>query len=336
MAPYFSVLLDDGQLAGGGRVEEGEDEGEGEGQRTRAPVLKPRHPWLRWIQHALAGEAVERVVMLGEAHLFAGRAALGLGYRIEGETGVELVRSDELNLFLTQIGACDIDLYSARRGWSDLAMRLVADDLSWTLPGTITAHDARGDGPRGVGRLLSELGRKRDKSVRPAATCYACEPQPVPWKERDGDEARMLETFTLARPSLREWIESGPTFGWLGAVQRQLERQVAALLRDDIMYPELSSEAYQARRRGIEDGLLSMVNAVESHLRGGDRDEGFREGGPDRDLDGGDRDEGLQDRTRDLDFEDDNRKQRFREQNRGQDYGEGDSGRGFMERGDPT
>jgi hypothetical protein len=250
------------------------------------PARELGHPWLRWIKQRLAGRGVDRVVMLSEARLFPGRAALALGYRhASGETGLELVRSDELDLFLTQLGAHRLDLHSVRRGWSDLGMRLVADELSWVVPGTVTAHESGDWLPGLAGRLLGGGGAGEPfDGLSPVATCYAAENGPPSWERRPLGELELLDRFTLARDTMRRYLFEGRARGWFAATQRQLERQLGSLARDDCTRTAEPSRLYDDHRRGIEEAMSLTVRAVENYLKeaGEDaaREEAVREDRP--------------------------------------------------------
>lgn len=237
-------------------------------ESPEGPTLDLRHPWLRWVKSTLDGRGVDRVVLLAEARLFPGRAALALGHRgPPSGAGVDLVRADEFDLFVTQLGACRVELHSIRRGLSDLAMRLFAEDLSWTVPGTVMAYQADEGAPRLAEMIERLLGRRGPSGgAPPVATRYAAEVRPIEWKERPEAEVAGLEQYTLAKPTLRGLLEGGQMRGWFGAVQRRLERQVAGLLRNLFTDVSEPGEVYAARLRGIISGMESVVAAVERHL----------------------------------------------------------------------
>ena len=146
-------------------------------------------------------------------------------------------------------------------------MRLFAEDLSWTVPGTVMAYESD-DGVLSLSGMIPHLlGLPAVGGTSPAvATRYAAEERPITWEERPEAEVVRLEQFTLAKPSLRRLLEDGHTRGWFGAVQRRLERQVAGLLRNRFTEVSEPSEAYRSRQQGIVSEMQSVVAAVERHI----------------------------------------------------------------------
>lgn len=260
----------------------GEDEGDAEERdEASAPVADVRHPWLRWVKSTLNGRRVDGLVMVGDARLFPGRSALALGYRgRDGGSQVGLVRAEEFDRFVTQLGACRVDLLPVRPGWSELALRHYAEQLSWLVPGPVNAVE-EAYVSQGVGALLARaFGQEARKGGRAPvfAACHAASPGWPGWRERPRREREILDELTLANDRLRGLLESGRAPGWVAVAQRTLERLAAGLLRDDFTATRDGSEEYAERREGIERGMRDIVEAVEEFLgRPGPEGEGVDE-----------------------------------------------------------
>lgn len=265
-----AALADEVDVHTDGAAEAGENErGVKEREEASPFVADVRHPWLRWVKSTLNGRGVDGLVMVGDARLFPGRSALALGYRgPDGASHVSLVRAEEFDRFVTQLGACRVDLLPVRPGWTKLALRHYAEQLSWLVPGPVSAVE-ESYVSQGVAVLLERaFGLDVPERRRPPAFAarHAASPHWPDWQDRPQRERQILEGLTLANDRLRGLLESGRAPGWVAAAQRTLERLAAGLLRDDFTMTRDWSEEYSERRKGIERAMRDIVDAVEKFL----------------------------------------------------------------------
>jgi hypothetical protein len=233
--------------------------------------VRPRNPWLRWMSDVLGRHAVDFFQFVCDGAIGAGEGLLALDRPSgAGPVGavVPPVAAQELDLFLTQVGAWSAGFEPMGEKDSVTGLTLLAERLARRRPGPIVAAYRSGD-PRTstaenmrnwLAYLAGEIG---PKELLPwnYGVVHGVPDEPAPWFERPEGERKLLQELTLAGSRAMGRLLSGKAERWLQATQRMLEQLTAAWLALDDRSP-----AATERRRGLEQAARVVIDSVNRHL----------------------------------------------------------------------
>ncbi len=203
--------------------------------RITDPGGRLQSPWLLWMRDSLGGRSVDVVHFLCHGYLSRDRGALQLAESPlvnQDRSMSRLVGSNELNVFLTQIGAWSVTFSSPEYNYSEMGLRELADSLSQTRPGPVLRHDVpldvNADALAAAYRFLYSRNREAPPSS-PALALY-CQPSQVAEKPmvsvRGIPSAEAFGT-SKALESVFETEENVPS--WVAATERFIEQKTLQL-----------------------------------------------------------------------------------------------------------
>ncbi|HEX7184094.1 MAG TPA: hypothetical protein VF756_19850 [Thermoanaerobaculia bacterium] len=116
--------------------------------RIKDSMGRIESPWLLWMRDSLRGSRIDVAHFVCHGYLSEDRGALAFAespLRNEDERMARFVWVAELSLFLTQIGAWSAVFSSPENNYSEMGLRLLADNLAQSRPGPVLHHELRLD-----------------------------------------------------------------------------------------------------------------------------------------------------------------------------------------------
>jgi len=241
----------------------------------RIPGVQPRNPWLRWMSEILGGRPVDFFHFVCDGTVASGVGALALNHPLDEREGTAVppIEAEELDLFLTQVGAWSASFVPMRDDRSAAGLRLLAESLARRRPGLIAVDNIS---PLHYQRIdvLYPLVHYLRGAIRPDLfypwryyqMLHGVLDGLNDWYARPLREREVLQKLTLAGSGALDQLLSGKADRWLQATQRMLEQLAASWLS-----LAEGGEATAQRRRGLERAARVVIEAVERHFEGDDK-----------------------------------------------------------------
>jgi hypothetical protein len=233
-------------------------------------VREIESPWLLWMREALQGRSVDLVHFLGHGYMAGAKGALGFAESPvlnQDASWCRFVGSDELNLFLCQVGAWSVAIDSPIDNYSEMGLRAVADDLAQRRPGPTLHHESRLDDLD-----LSELEQAflflfNPEPILPVVTrsiALCCQPFRVAGYEQ---QMRGIETLVSRPPVFRVNQQGGPPSeenipAWIAAAQRYVEQKQFEVNQVRKTTADRKLTRTGAQTTGVERGLAEIKQAI--------------------------------------------------------------------------
>jgi hypothetical protein len=254
-----------------------------------------RSPWLLWMREALRGRAVDIVHFICHGYLTRDNGAILFAQSPLERTDRFLagpVGFNELQTFLTQVGAWSTVFSSVPDNFSEIGLRALADEIAQNRPGPLMMYDVSLDGE---GRSLAEAYRFLYSISRPqpppqsTAVFIYCQPYlaPAPTSRHPPTRIRSFRSpqniamNELARNSVQEMsisqtdLASSPLENFFqgpdnatplaAATERfaeQIELRYQKLARDGIFPKEIGGR----HNKTAADVLDKLRNAVAARM----------------------------------------------------------------------
>lgn len=232
-------------------------------------VREIESPWLLWMREALQGRSVDLVHFLGHGYMAGTKGALGFAESPmlnQDASWCRFVGSDELSLFLCQVGAWSVAIDSPIGNYSEMGLRAVADDLAQRRPGPTLHHESRLDDPDLIQLKQAFLFLFNLDPIIPAVTrsiALCCQPFRVA-----GYEHQMRSVGTPAwEPAFRgRWADGPPSEenipAWIAAAQRYVEQKQFEVNQLRETTPDRRLVRTGAQTNGVERGLEEIKQAI--------------------------------------------------------------------------
>lgn len=243
--------------------------------RRSLTVKAPREvesPWLLWMREALQGRSVDLVHFLGHGYMDGSKGALGFAESPmlnQDASWCRFVGSEELSLFLGQVGAWSVAIDSPIGNYSEMGLRAIADDLAQQRPGPTLHHESRLDDPD-----LHELGQAFQflftpepgvpAPLRSVALC--CQPFRVKGYQQQMTFTKGIRTRAPLQPPpapaphpLSE--ENVPA--WIAAAQRYVEQKQFEVSQVRKTTSVRGSTRSDIQTAGVEKGLDEIKAAIQ-------------------------------------------------------------------------
>jgi len=248
-------------------------------ERVRNVLEREGHldnPWLNWMANELADVAVNVV------HFFCdGSASSEQGELIfaasplmnEGRAAPRSVNVQELDTFLTRVGAYSVAFTVPRNGYSILGLRLLAAELSRLRIGPVLLHEPHFkldfDDLCYAYKYLYTNSASELPLLR-TLTLY-CSPALVDKKLGEGQADGALEMLWRARDGLRELTRGRERLAWAVAGYRFVEKLAAVY--SEVRTPEEEDKQERAELKGVADAINLAAELVWQYAREHSRNE---------------------------------------------------------------
>lgn len=191
------------------------------------------NPWLLWMLDALRGHSVDVVHFISHGYHSHDQGALAFAQsplQNEDTRIARFVGVGQLGHFLTQVGAWSVFFTSPENNFSEMGLRLLADNVAQSRPGPLVYHELRWDP---ACEMVAEAYRFLfgDGATRPPATRALftyCHParllESEAAREASGRAAKSYSLFA-AVPDLETQAEEEVP-GWVSATERYIEQRV--------------------------------------------------------------------------------------------------------------
>lgn len=198
--------------------------------RVTDPGGRLESPWLLWMRDTLGGRSVDVVHFLCHGYLSLQRGALALAQsplKNEDRSMARFVGAPELATFLTQVGAWSTGLTSPENNYSEMGLRLLADDLAQSRPGPVLHHEVTQDSDLSALAAAYRFLYSRNPEPPPSspALLIYCQPSRVAALPRQF-ATRGIPSKEAAEPPVLEAIyeseENVPS--WVAATERYVEQ----------------------------------------------------------------------------------------------------------------
>ncbi len=228
-------------------------------------------PWLLWIIDALQGRSADMIHFVCHGYLSSDLGALAFAEspaHNKDHGWALFVGAQQLMTFSTHLGASSVGFSSPERNFSELGLRLLADQLARLRPGPVLLQEVRGDpGCQTLAEVYSFLyDEMRDTPPSSPALALYCHPSRVKQiAQQPGDinQESILNQYTLAKGETLKIMEAKEnTPSWVASSQRYLERSVAELIETE---PTSSSSVPSATRQGVEEALSFLSDTLVRH-----------------------------------------------------------------------
>ncbi len=229
------------------------------------------NPWLLWMIDSLRGHSVDAIHFICHGYLSADLGSLAFATtptHNEDRRWALFVGAQQLMTFSTYVGASSVGFSSPERNYSELGLRLLADQLARLRPGPVLLQEVRGDpGCQTLAEVYSFLNDEmRDMPPSSSALALYCHPSRVKQiAQQPGDinQESILNQYTLAKGETLKIMESKEnTPSWVASSQRYLEQSVAELIETE---PTSSSSEPSATRQGVEEALSFLSDTLVRH-----------------------------------------------------------------------
>ncbi|MGA8090502.1 MAG: hypothetical protein WCA10_24720 [Terracidiphilus sp.] len=230
-------------------------------------------PWLLWMREALQGRSVDLVHFQGHGYFSGTKGALGFAESPmlnQDASWCRFVGSDELNLFLRQVGAWSVAIDSPIGNYSEMGLRAVADDLAQRRPGPTLHHESRLDRTDLFELNQAFLFLFNRELIHPAITrsiALCCQPFRVAGYKQQALELEGIRTLESESLAFRATALGDPSSeenvpAWIAATQRYVEQKQFEVnqVRKTTAARRLARTS--AQTAGVERGLDEIKQAI--------------------------------------------------------------------------
>lgn len=231
-----------------------------------------RSPWLRWVQAALGGQALDAVQFICHGYYSGDRGALALASSPLLNTDREwsrFIAAPELNTFLTVTGAWTACFTGPFHDYAPMGRRELADSLAQIKPLAVLSHDLESDPT--FHELASAYGLILGGAPRPVrrmgSVSLWLHPQFVPDDFYQSMEGSLLDPSgrtTLVGPATKMSLNSAATPAWIAAGARALEQIQGELLAT--LKGASGRDADAESSHQIEHALEAAADILERHV----------------------------------------------------------------------
>jgi hypothetical protein len=187
--------------------------------RVTDPGGRLESPWLLWMRDALGKRSVDVVHFLCHGYLSRDRGALAFAQsplKNEDQSMARFVGAPELTTFLTQVGAWSTGFTSPENNYSEMGLRLLADNLAQSRPGPVLHHEVTRD-PEFIALAAAYrflYSRSPEPPPRSPALLLYCQPSYVAPEQpltrglptKAAFEAPMTEAVFAAEENVPSWV----------------------------------------------------------------------------------------------------------------------------------
>ena len=238
-------------------------------QRNRRPGSAPvKSPWLLWILEKMRGKSVDVVHFLCHGYLAQRSGALAFA---ESPTlnkdplWSRFVGAGELGAFLMHLGAWSVAFSSPDHNYSEMGLRLLADEFAQVKPGPVLYHDCSHDPSMdqlgAAYRFLYSHDRLPPPPMPAVALC--CQPALVA-----GAGAAVTADSAAANAAVEQaGLEELPA--WVAAVHRfceQKEFQVSSLSKSRERLSARAGEDVQGVTNGVDEIRQTLDRLMKKGL----------------------------------------------------------------------
>lgn len=262
------------------------------GSRPVDAGARLRSPWLLWMREALKGQAIDVVHFCCHGYLSGGLGAMLFAQSPLERTDRYLagpVGLQELQNFMTQVGAWSSAFESVQDNHSRPGLRALADEIAQARPGPMLMHDLRADPS---GEAISQAyafvyAADPGAFARSDALFLYCQPYlsappsifktadaptgrqrgALPELSRNDAQTRQAFSASLAAPTDALFETGRVVKPWVAATERfadTIQLAYQALARDDVT-PASVCEAHSA----IANDTLDRIRAAVAELAQG-------------------------------------------------------------------
>ena len=231
-------------------------------QKGRPPAVTS--PWLLWMLEAMRGKSVDVVHFLCHGYLAENSGALAFAEsptRNDDPEWYRFVGGGELGRFLLHLGAWSIAFSSPERNYSEMGLRLLADEFAQVRPGPVLYHECRED-PAFVQlaaayRLL--YSHDPGPPIPMPAIALCCQPSLMAVRPEPQQEATAgAEEFIIEE--LPAWLASAHRF------VEQKEFEIARITRASPRLSARSVENIEGVSRGVDEIRQTLDRLVKKGL----------------------------------------------------------------------
>lgn len=253
--------------------------------RREAPS-RVTSPWLRWVQQALDGSALDALHLVGHGFLSDEGGSVCVAESPTSNQqwyGVNVIGVAELAMFLNQSGAWAFGLSAPPANFSEAASRLFVDALTQARPGAALYHrlpaDPQLDELGALWRFLFAIAPSAVPAMGESFLC--CQPALVATQapmstlaDRPELEAMVRMNASLFATSETPEAAAPPADGgrradavpnWVAAAQRYVEETASALQKASQDEQRVTARLPQSRRSAPRRGATTGI--VEQTLR---------------------------------------------------------------------
>lgn len=227
-------------------------------------------PWLLWMLESLRGKSVDVVHFLCHGYLAENSGALAFAESPRQNDDPEWYRfvgGGELGRFLLHLGAWSIAFSSPERNYSEMGLRLLADEFAQVRPGPVLYHECRED--PNFEQLAAAYGLLYSHNPGPLrqmpAIALCCQPA-LDVARRDPQlESAVRHGYTAALQESQ--LEELPA--WLASANRFVEQKEFEIERIKRANPQLSArsiENIEGVSRGVDEIRQTLGRLVKKGL----------------------------------------------------------------------
>lgn len=239
-------------------------------ERQKERTSAVTSPWLLWMLEAMRGKSVDVVHFLCHGYLAENSGTLAFAESPTRNADPEWCRfvgGGELGRFLLHLGAWSIAFSSPERNYSEMGLRLLADEFAQVRPGPVLYHECRED-PDFVQladayRLLYSHDPGPPYSMPAIALC--CQPSLLAARLDPQQESAIGHSYAAALEESH--VEELPA--WLASAHRFVEQKEFDIERIKRANPRLSVHSLQnieGVSRGVDEIRQTLDRLVKKGL----------------------------------------------------------------------